>query len=147
MITPLELEMLKKRFRVYTDRFRLDGKLQPMHQLKLEHTLRVAADARLLAAGMGWATDEVCLAEAVGLCHDVARFPQYKQYGSFSDSTTVDHGDLGFQTLEDEGLLEGIAAEEYALIRHSVQYHNKKDLYFPVSFWLLHSGSWLLGSY
>lgn len=99
-----------------------------MHQLKLEHTIRVAADARAIAQGMDWLDEEVNLAEAVGLCHDVARFPQFKQYGTFSDAQSVDHGDLGSQTLENEGLLDGIADEPRNLILHSVQYHNKKDL-------------------
>jgi hypothetical protein len=123
-----QLKELSSRFISYVDRFRIEGDLVPMHQLKLEHTIRVAADARAIAAGMGWAPEEVNLAEAVGLCHDVARFPQYLKYKSFSDATTVDHGDLGFQTLEDEGILAGLHEETKALIMHSVQYHNKKDL-------------------
>lgn len=99
-----------------------------MHQLKLEHTLRVAADARAIAAGMNWPEREVNLAEAVGLFHDIARFPQFRQYRSFSDADTVDHGDLGVRTLEKEGLLDDVSAEPRALILHSVQYHNKRDL-------------------
>ncbi len=127
-MTTETLDLLTQRFRDYVDRFRIDGVLQPMHQLKLEHTIRVAADARAIAAGMNWPEKEVNLAEAVGLFHDIARFPQFQQYRSFSDADTVDHGDLGFQTLEEEGLLDGVAAEPRALILHSVQYHNKRDL-------------------
>jgi hypothetical protein len=127
-MTPELLNRLTGRFRNYVDRYRTDGALHPMHQLKLEHTIRVAADARAIAAGMNWPEEEVCLAEAVGLFHDIARFPQFKQYHSFSDADTVDHGDLGVQTLEKEKLLDGVAAEPRALILHSVQYHNKKDL-------------------
>jgi len=127
-MTPELLNRLTGRFRDYVDRYRTDGVLHPMHQLKLEHTIRVAADARAIAAGLHWPEEEVFLAEAVGLFHDVARFPQYKQYRTFSDTQSVDHGDLGAQTLEKEKLLEGVAAEPRALILHSVQYHNKKDL-------------------
>jgi hypothetical protein len=127
-MTPELLNRLTGRFRDYVDRYRMDGALHPMHQLKLEHTIRVAADARAISAGLNWPEEEVCLAEAVGLFHDVARFPQFKQYRSFSDTDTVDHGDLGVQTLEKEKLLDGVAAEPRALILHSVQYHNKKDL-------------------
>ncbi len=123
-----ELLELETRWRTYVDRFRIDEKLHPMHQLKLEHTVRVAADARAIAQGMDWSEAEVNLAEAVGLCHDIARFPQYKKYKSFSDADTIDHGDLGFQTLEKEGLLDGLASEPRALILHSVQHHNKKEL-------------------
>lgn len=127
-MTSAVLDLLTQRFCAYVDRFRTNGILEPMHQLKLEHTIRVAADARAIAAGMNWPEEEVCLAEAVGLFHDVARFPQFRQYRSFSDAETVDHGDLGFQTLEKEELLDGIAAEPHALILHAVQHHNKKDL-------------------
>ncbi|MEI7851082.1 MAG: HD domain-containing protein [Kiritimatiellales bacterium] len=127
-MTTETLDLLTQRFRTYVDRFRIDDVLHPMHQLKLEHTIRVAADARAIAAGMNWPEREVNLAEAVGLFHDIARFPQFQQHRSFSDADTVDHGDLGVQTLEKEGLLDGVADEPLTLILHSVQYHNKKDL-------------------
>lgn len=99
-----------------------------MLQLKLEHTIRVAADARTIAAGENWPEEDVCLAEAIGLFHDIARFPQFQHYRSFDDYKTIDHGDLGVQTLEKEALLEGVADEPRALILHAVQHHNKRDL-------------------
>lgn len=123
-----QLILLEDRWRAYVDRFRTGGALHPMHQLKLEHSIRVSDDARAIAEGMNWTGGEVNLAEAVGLLHDTARFPQFKQYGTFSDAHSVDHGDLGFQTLEKENLLEGLPVEPRALILHSVQYHNKKEL-------------------
>lgn len=99
-----------------------------MLQLKLEHTIRVSADARAIAIGMGWPEEEVTIAEAAGLFHDIARFPQFQQYRSFSDADSVDHGDLGVQTLEDENLLDDVSNEARALILRAVQYHNKKEL-------------------
>jgi len=127
-MTPETVNRLTERFCTYTDRYRINGQLHPMHQLKLEHTLRVAADARSIAAGMNWPEEEICLAEAIGLFHDVARFPQFQQYRSFDDHKTVDHGDLGVQTLESENLLAGVTEESRALILHAVQHHNKKEL-------------------
>lgn len=127
-MTRAQLQGLEERWRAYVDRFRVDGKFHPMHQLKLEHTVRVATDARAIAQGMEWPEGEVNLAEAVGLCHDIARFPQFEQYQSFSDADTIDHGDLGFQTLEKENLLDVLNDESRALILHSVRYHNKKEL-------------------
>jgi len=99
-----------------------------MLRRKLAHTLRVAEDARTIASGMNWPEHDVCLAEAVGLFHDIARFPQFKKFRSFNDSETIDHGELGFQTLEAGNFLEGLTAESRALILHSVRYHNKRDL-------------------
>ncbi|MGE4490164.1 MAG: HD domain-containing protein [Kiritimatiellales bacterium] len=122
------LEPMSVRFCSYVDRFRRDGTLHPMQQLKVEHTLRVAADARAIAVSEHWKNDDIALAETVGLFHDIARFPQFEQYRTFSDAESVDHGDLGFQTLENENLLDGLPAEDRALVLHAVRYHNKKEL-------------------
>lgn len=127
-MTTQTLDVLSKRFSDYVDRFRMDGSLHPMHQLKLEHSIRVSADARQIAAGMDWEPEEVNLAEAVGLFHDTARFPQFEKYKTFSDADSVDHGDLGFRTLEQENLLDGLADEPRELIFHAVRFHNKKHL-------------------
>jgi hypothetical protein len=127
-MTSAEQQTILARWRAYVGRFRENGELHPMQQLKLEHSIRVSADARAIAEGMSWLAEEVALAETVGLLHDTARFPQFKQYGTFSDADSIDHGDLGFQTLEKEGIIDGLADEPRALILHSVQYHNKKNL-------------------
>lgn len=123
-----ELQLIEGRWRDYVDRYRTDGRLHPMHQLKLEHSVRVSADARAIAEGSEWPETETNLAEAVGLLHDTARFRQFAQYKTFSDADSVDHGDLGFQILGKEGLLAGLADEPRSLILHSVQHHNKKNL-------------------
>ncbi|MFA7256597.1 MAG: HD domain-containing protein [Kiritimatiellales bacterium] len=119
---------LTQRFLAYTDRYRMDGIFHPMHQLKLEHTVRVAADARTIAAGMNWPEPEQHVAEAVGLLHDIARFPQFLKHRSFADSDTVDHGDLGAETLRSETLLHDLRDELRSLIFCVVQHHNKKNL-------------------
>lgn len=128
MMMPGRIEHLAERWQRYVDRYRQDGVLHPMHQLKLEHSIRVSADARAIAAGMGWPEADINLSEMIGLLHDTARFPQFKKYKTFCDADTIDHGDLGFQTLEEENLLEGIADEQRALILHAVKHHNKKHL-------------------
>lgn len=127
-MTPDCLDALSDGFRAFTGRYRADGVLEPMQQLKLEHSIRVAADARLLAAEMRWPAEEVRLAEAVGLLHDIGRFPQFKTYRSFSDAATVDHGDFGAAALETGDLLDGVSAEMRRLILTAVRFHNKKEL-------------------
>lgn len=82
-MTRAELQQIEERWRDYVDRFRTDGTLHPMHQLKLEHSIRVSADARAIAEGMSWPEEEVNLAEGVGLLHDTARFPQFKMMRIF----------------------------------------------------------------
>ena len=127
-MTSKNFEQISQRALNFVDGYRIGGKLLPMHQLKLEHTLRVAADSRLIAAGMNFSENEINLAEAVGILHDVARFPQFKMYGSFSDAETIDHGDLGVETIVKENMLAGIAPAERDIILHVVKHHNKKSL-------------------
>ena len=127
-MTRSDLQKIEARWRAFVDRYRNNGTLHPMQQLKLEHSVRVSADARAIAEGEGWPDGEIDLAKAVGLLHDTARFPQFEQYQTFSDADSVDHGDLGFQTLENENMLTGLPNETRALVLHSVQHHNKKDL-------------------
>jgi hypothetical protein len=128
MIDPEQLDLLEERWSAYIDRFRKAGSLHPMQQLKLEHSLRVAAEARAIAAGEGWGAGDVRLADAIGLLHDTARFPQFEIYRTFNDTESIDHGDLGARTLEEEGFLDGLNDDACRLILHSVQYHNKKEL-------------------
>jgi hypothetical protein len=127
-MTGPQLQQIETRWRAYVDRFRRDGRLHPMQQLKLEHSVRVSADARAIAKGTGRPEGGQNLAEAVGLLHDTARFPQFEQYKTFSDTDSVDHGDLGFQTLEKEEMLCKLPGNLRKLILHSVRHHNKKDL-------------------
>ncbi|MFA5689514.1 MAG: HD domain-containing protein [Kiritimatiellales bacterium] len=119
---------LLQRFVRYVDSYRKNSVLHPMHQLKLEHTLRVAGDARFIAEQSEFSTAEIDLAEAIGLMHDVGRFSQFKKYGSFDDSKTIDHGDLGAETILTENMLAGINEPERDLILFGVKHHNKKAL-------------------
>lgn len=127
-MTGAGIQTVEERWHAFVNRFRKHELLHPMQQLKLEHSIRVSADSRAIAKGSDWSENEQNLAEAIGLLHDTARFPQFEQYKTFSDADSVDHGDLGFQTLEQESLLEGLSEESRALILHSVRHHNKKDL-------------------
>jgi len=127
-MTQAELQKLETEWCAVVAGYEKDGNLEPLQQLKREHSIRVSADTRLLAEELEWPEGEVCLAEAVGLLHDTGRFPQYKKYRSFDDSQTVDHGDCGADALADIGVLGELAAEERDQILHAVRFHNKKHL-------------------
>ena len=105
-----------------------EGHLPPLLELKREHSLRVAALARQLATALEGNGEA---AEALGLLHDVGRFPQYRDYGTFYDALSVDHGVLGRAVLE-EALESGKLRLDEALRRPlltAVEHHN--DLALP----------------
>src|SRR6185369_2525404 len=68
--------------------------------------------------------EERALAVAIAICHDVGRFPQYRQYGTFNDATSTNHAALAVQTLKEEGILEGLEDHERCLLLQAVALHN-----------------------
>jgi len=96
--------------------------------LKIDHTHRVRSNMRLLAQSIGYADSHLCLAEAVGLLHDVGRFEQYHRYGTFNDSRSVNHAALGIEVIEQAGILDDLANDEHGLIVEAVRFHNAATL-------------------
>ena len=111
-------------FLAYVDRFRSEGDLAPMQQLKLDHSLRVAEAAEALAGQEGWSAAAVRLARATGLLHDVGRFPQFARYGTFADRHSVDHARLGCEVLQAEDALAPLDPAAARALADAVRYHN-----------------------
>ncbi|KJU85810.1 metal-dependent phosphohydrolase HD sub domain-containing protein [Candidatus Magnetobacterium bavaricum] len=92
--------------------------------LKERHSFSVWENMSLLAPRYLDNEEGVVLAEAVGLLHDVGRFPQYARYKTFRDSISINHGVLGVDTLIKEGALARMNSQECAILTQSVKYHN-----------------------
>ncbi|EKD83751.1 MAG: HD protein, partial [uncultured bacterium] len=112
---------LKNRFNEYVNSYcDGDGQLHPMLQLKLDHSLRVAYEAREIAVELGWSEPEILMAEIIGLLHDVGRFSQYQEFRTYFDPKSVNHGCRGFQVLSTSDWLSRLSSEESHLIMESV---------------------------
>lgn len=105
-----------------------DGSLNFLIQLKLDHSVRVAEDCRIIASQLGWNEGDVALAEAVGLLHDAGRFSQFAEYNTFHDAVSVDHGERGFDVVSRSDVTTSCSDEEKQIIFDSIRYHNKRDL-------------------
>lgn len=97
---------------------------QRNYDLKIEHTGRVRAIMERLAASLNLSAEERALAAVIALCHDVGRFPQYRQYGTFNDATSVNHAALAVKTLKEDGILESLDENSRTLILQAVALHN-----------------------
>ena len=125
----LPLPQLRYRFNAYAQTFAAaDGQLIPMMQLKLDHSLRVGAECRAVAAELGWSLPDQDLAEAAGLLHDVGRFEQCRRFNTFADARSVDHGELGVEILAQAAFLPEVAPGLADLIRTAVRCHNKHEI-------------------
>ncbi|GFO70799.1 HD family phosphohydrolase [Geomonas limicola] len=121
--TVTDLASLTAWFGSYCRSFRgSDLEAQRNFDLKELHTRNVCEAARLIAAG----GDErrQMLAQVAGLCHDLGRFPQYREYRTFLDSQSVNHAHLSAQILKQSSLLDFLPKEERDSVYFAVRLHN-----------------------
>ena len=99
-------------------------------KLKILHTYRVADLCDKYARELGWSEEEVDLVWLIGLLHDIGRFEQIKNYGTFRDDLSEDHAALGVKELKKNNLLHCfIDCEDHDdLILEAIGYHNVYEL-------------------
>jgi hypothetical protein len=123
------LNTIKKWFQTYISDFsEPDGQLHELLQLKVHHSCRVAQNARGLAIDLGWAPSDIPMAEALGWLHDIGRFTQFKEYRTFHDAESFDHGERAWAILQQDSILSGVCESEQACILMGVRWHNAKDI-------------------
>ncbi len=96
--------------------------------LKKNHSLRVYQEAKHLTACLDAPERYIQLSRLTALYHDIGRFPQYFQYGSFNDKITVNHGLMGYKTLKNNSFLSGISAKERKTVLFGVLNHNRAKI-------------------
>lgn len=99
------------------------------YELKVEHTGYVLKNTEDIIKSIDLDKDirECILLSA--LFHDIGRFIQYADYGTFCDHESVDHGELGFEILNDFNILtDNLTSDEKKIITGTVKYHNKQFL-------------------
>ncbi|VGO19907.1 HD domain-containing protein [Pontiella sulfatireligans] len=125
----LQLRGIANWFSGYVNSFSAkDGTLSPPLQLKEEHSKRVADNARQLAGDLGWSPEKGNAAEALGWLHDVGRFSQFSEFGTFSDANSINHGVRGWEVVRKSGILCAFAREEQEALLDGIRYHNVKTI-------------------
>ncbi len=113
-------------FKEYTSQYDLQDK---KIKLKVDHTYRVAALCERIAGSLQLSQNDRDLAWIMGMLHDIGRFEQVRNYGTFSDADSIDHAHYGVQILYDEGKLydylpEDAGEKEKNLIRTAIWNHS-----------------------
>ncbi len=99
-----------------------DGKIK----LKIDHTYRVAAFCDRIADSLLLTGADKDIAWLLGMLHDIGRFKQIREYGTFDDSVSIDHALASVQVLFDEGNIRSfIETEKYdEIIYMAIRQHN-----------------------
>ena len=102
-----------------------DGSIHNTHKVKQAHSTRVAGHCVAIASQLGWDSGHIAAAEALGLLHDVGRFPQFLRFGTLFDAKSIDHGELGREVVIGSGLLSASNAAERQAILCGICHHNR----------------------
>ena len=126
-MTNLQLQEIRQWFESYAGTFASgSGAFPPPLQLKVDHSQRVANNARQLAEDLGWSPSEANRAEALGWLHDVGRFSQFAEFGTFTDATSVNHGERGEEVVRQSGILSLLEPTEKKVLFNGIRHHNAK---------------------
>lgn len=121
-----QLRAIEAWFESYTGSFSHDNaEIRLNLGIKKAHSLRVRSEIRDLGKALGLKDDALRMAELIGLLHDCGRFAQYVRYGTFKDSRSTDHAELGIEVLKEHRVLDGIGGTERTLIFRAIVWHNK----------------------
>jgi len=92
--------------------------------LKEEHTRHVCKNMRRITKDISMESSKGLLAETIALFHDIGRFPQYSEYKTFRDGSSVNHATLGTEVLCREGVLKTLPKNEQQIILQAIKFHN-----------------------
>lgn len=97
---------------------------------KIEHTLMVMKESKNVAESLKLSEEDVELASLIGLLHDIGRFEQAKQYDTFADSKSIDHGELGVKILFEQNMIRKFVKEDKydEIIKTAIFNHNKNKI-------------------
>lgn len=95
-------------------------------RLKIEHTYRVAKLCERIALWLELPEEDAALAWLIGMLHDIGRFEQLKNYGTFNDALSINHAEYGAEILFGQGRIRDYVPEdtEDGLIRTAVACHS-----------------------
>ncbi len=93
-------------------------------KLKQEHTERVCQNIVTLGIALGLDSPELILAETMALFHDIGRFKQYIEYGTFNDRSSDNHARIGLRQIAAHSVFSGIIKREKYLITNAIAWHN-----------------------
>jgi putative nucleotidyltransferase with HDIG domain len=123
------LTELKSWFHLYVRSFYSnDPIVQGALVLKEDHSLRVCNEILNIGKRLDMEENDLRIAEAAALFHDIGRFEQYTRYRTFVDKKSANHGMLGVKVLRQHETLRALDQTTQDLIVAAVSYHNRLSI-------------------
>lgn len=133
-----DIEKAIDEFNRYAEKFDLNNE---MIKRKYYHTFRVVDYAKTIAISEALNEHDYYLAFICALLHDIARFIQATEFGTYVDKLSFDHGDKGYEILLADDYISRYVSNEddKQIVVNAVKNHNKyaiesglsdRELYF-----------------
>lgn len=121
---------LQQRFRDYAYSVAVPEPDMAMpYQLKINHTMDVCSIMdRIIAETKGILPEQEKLFWLSALFHDVSRFEQLRDYKTFQDAKSFDHGQRSAEIFLRDFVLPELTGKEMHIIADALRYHNKLKL-------------------
>lgn len=121
------LKIQKNEFEKYFKRFNTEDENLLR---KYYHSIRVMERSIKIASSLNLSNELIEIIGTAGLLHDIGRFEQWKNYGTYSDLSSVDHAELGVEILKRDNYIKNyISNENYVNIIYKAVYeHNKNKI-------------------
>ncbi|MBR1486123.1 MAG: HD domain-containing protein [Synergistaceae bacterium] len=126
----IDIKRAESEFRAYTSKYDANNK---MINLKIVHTFKVAENCEKISKSLALSDELITFARFLGLLHDIGRFEQVKNYGTFLDIVSVDHAEFGADLLFKKNLIdkfqaENLSPEFFKILETAIRLHNKLKL-------------------
>ena len=119
---------IRNEFKKYISNYNPEN---PKIKLKISHIERVANNSIEIAKKLNLSDEEIQLAEAIGIFHDIGRFEQVRIANTFSDkNSNINHAELGIKVLFENNLIRQFIEEHKydKIIKLAVLNHNKSEI-------------------
>lgn len=123
----INVELLQQKFNEYCQEYDLKNE---RIKLKIAHMIRVKQINTMFAQNLGLNQEQINLATAIGLLHDIGRFVQVKQYNTFIDALSVNHSEAGADLLFKDRLIERLIPERSydVIIEKAIRNHGRFEI-------------------
>lgn len=116
---------LSRHFLRYVDSLSAtDARIKAHFDLKVWHTFRVVRNIGDIARSEGFSAEIANMARVIGLLHDIGRFRQFMEYGTFDDSISINHAEMAVRVLSREGIGDLFPTRELEIITRAILQHN-----------------------
>lgn len=124
------METFKNQFLDYVSTFYTEDNAEQNFSIKLKeiHSIKVWEETIALCRFHKIPVELSRKAELAALFHDIGRFEQFKQYGTFADKKSEDHAELGLKVLKKESFFNNLSDADREDIEFAIQFHNKAAL-------------------